>query len=366
MSARKISKAKNSLLYLAICSRSQSPGVIKKIKGVVSGAKACGYDSRSVIIEPGKLISYVLFIYNIAFAKEKYVFIRYINVIGIWILFSGFILKIRGRDLFIDVPTPIKNHLREICGSPQTGLVEFVNVLLIFLQGSLPFLSAKKVVQYAEEGKFFSLGVERKTIKIGNGVDVESIPCRSSAPKWPSLTLNLVAVGTIAFWHGWDKLIEAIRIVGNDPEVDFNINLSIIGDGPDRIKLEQLVSSYNLSNNIKFTGLLYGKELYEEYNKAHFGVSSLGWSRVGIYEASPLKVREYLAAGLPVIAATKDPDFNNNDSIVINLADEGSVDNIVKFIRNISLMKIPSVKECRLFAENNLDFKIKMKKVLQS
>ncbi|MCD6566082.1 MAG: glycosyltransferase [Bacteroidales bacterium] len=364
MFKNKVREDQSSLLYLAMCSKLRAPGVIKKIEGIVHGAKSCGYNSNLIIIEPGHVAKYFVFIYKMAFAEEKYVFIRYVNRMGLWIFLAGVILKIRRRKLFVDVPTPMRNHLREALGNKEKRWIDLIDIALIVIQGCVPFLSATKLIQYAEEGKWFSLGVRKKTIKIGNGVDVESIPCRCSAPTWPSSNLNLVAVGTIAFWHGWDKLIEAIRIVRDDPEVNLNINLTIIGDGPERSKLEHLVSSYNLSSNIKFPGLRYGEELYNEYDQAHFGISSLGWSRVGIYEASPLKVREYLAAGLPVIAATKDPDFSDDDSMVINLADDENFDNIVNFIKNVSSMKIPSPQKCRLYAENKLDFKTKMRAIL--
>lgn len=364
MFKNKVSENEPSLLYLAICSKLNAPGVIKKIEGIVHGAKSCGYNSKLMIIEPGHAAKYFIFIYKMAFAEEKYVFIRYVNRMGLLIFLAGVILKIRGRELFIDVPTPMQNHLREALGNKEKRWIDFIDIALIVIQGCVPFLSATKSIQYAEEGRWYSIGVKKKTIKIGNGISVDSIPYRHSAPIWPSKNLNLVAVGTIAFWHGWDRLIEAIRILRNDPYVNFDVRFTIIGDGPERDNLQHLVLSYDLSDNIRFLGLLYGQDLYEEYNKAHFGIGSLGWSRVGIEEASPLKVREYLAAGLPVIAATRDPDFNGDEKILINVPDDENNDSIVSLIKSIYSMKIPSPQECRLYAENKLDFKIKMRAIL--
>ncbi len=364
MFKNKVSEDQSSLLYLAICSKLKAPGVTKKIEGFVNGAKACGYNSKSMIIEPGHVTKYLIFIYKMAFAEEKYVFVRYINKIGLLFFLAGIILKIRKRKLYIDIPTPMQNHLREILGKKEKKWVDLIDIVLIMIQGVVPFLSATKLIQYAGEGRWYSIGVRKKTIKIGNGISVEFIPCRNSAPIWPAKNLNLVAVGTIAFWHGLDRMIEAIRTLKEDPSIHFDVKFSIIGDGPDRERLQDLVLSYDLSNNVKFLGMLYGEDLYEEYKKAHFGIGSLGWSRLGIDEASPLKVREYLAAGLPVIKATKDPDFTDEEKIILNVSHDENYDSIVNLIKNIYEIEIPSPQKCRLYAEKRLDFKIKMQSIL--
>lgn len=353
-----------ALAYIAMCSRKKSPGVFNKINGTVNGAKSCGYNSRSIIIEPGHAGKYLLFLYKITFAKEKYVFIRYINRIGLFIFIAGMIIRIRRRKLYIDIPTPIQHHLREIFIHGKITWIKLLDAFLMVIQGSLPFLSATKIIQHGEESRWFSSGVRSKTIKIGNGVDVSSVPCRNSAPILMGHCLNLVAVGTVASWHGWDRMIKAIKVIKDAAQTGFDVKFKIIGEGPDLERLKQLVLSYNLSDNVFFSGLLYGDDLYNEYKIAHYGVDSLGWDRVSAYEASSIKVREYLAAGMPVITATKDPDFSGDESFLMTVPSNEDINCIAALLKKIYFMPVPQPRECRLFAENKLDFKVKMRSIL--
>lgn len=73
----------------------------------------------------------------------------------------GFILKIKKQSLIIDIPTPMINHIQEIKNHNHKTINKLINIALIYIQGSVPFLSAAKIVQYAEESTF---GVKKKTL----------------------------------------------------------------------------------------------------------------------------------------------------------------------------------------------------------
>jgi len=355
-----------SLLYLAICSKKSAPGVFRKIEGFVAGARACGYNGRAVIYSPGHWSSYLFFIAKLALAPEKHIIIRYIDKVGLAIFFGGLVLRLRRRNLYIDIPTPIRNHLREIAGKKDCKFRDAVEMLLIGMQGAIPFLSATRLIQYAPEGRWFSLGVAGKTVRIGNGIDVGSVPCRSSAPQWPAKTLNLVAVGTVGFWHGWDNVIEAMRLLRENHHANFAVKFTIIGEGPELRNLKRQAESSGLADNVRFLGMLYNDELYAQFADAHFGVGSLGWSRIGLKEASPLKAREYIAAGVPVIYATKDPDLENSEPIALRIKEEDVVFGLCSLLKKISESKFASAQECRRFAQNKLDFKVKISSIISA
>jgi glycosyltransferase involved in cell wall biosynthesis len=357
-------RQKPSLVYIAMCSRKEAPGVVSKVNGVVRGARSCGYNGRAQIIEPGPVGRYLRFVYEIATAKEEVVFVRYINRVGVLVFVAGLILRMRSRDLYIDVPTPLQNHLREVFTHEKQTWINVLDGCLMMVQGVLPFLSATKVIQYAEESWWFSIGVRKKTIKTGNGIDVSSVPVRESAPMVTGKRLNLVAVGTIASWHGWDRVIKAIAKLRSSGGVMCDVTFKIIGEGPESGRLKQLASSCGVADNVLFPGLLYGEELYNEYRSAHYGIGSLGWSRIGVSEASPLKVREYLAAGMPVISATKDPDFVGDESFVLSVTSDEDIDSLVDILKKVCFMPIASPQECRRFAEEKLDYSIKMRAIL--
>jgi len=74
--------------------------------------------------------------------------------------------------------------------------------------------------------------------------------------------------------------------------------LTIVGDGPERQKLEKLILELNLSNSVKILGLLQPFELIQEYKKhAVFILPSLS-------EPWGLVVNEAIASNLPVIVSS--------------------------------------------------------------
>lgn len=317
-----------------------------------------------MLIEPGGLRKHISYLLAIISAKEDYVVTRYSGKIGLFFFPIGLIFKVRNQKLIIDVPTPVTNLIREMKLKEHKNCINVIERIMIIALGSIPFLSSASIIQYADESKWFSNGVRNRIIKIGNGIDSKSILLRKSAPQWPSDLIILIGVGTIAKWHGYDRIIRAIKDLKDDIDYNIEIRFNIIGEGPEVINLQKIVKSFGLSNQIKFFGMLYEDELYSHYENAHFGIGSLGWSRVGVKEASPIKVREYLAAGLPVITATEDPDFDDNLPLFHRVSDGEEIESIIIFFKNIKSIIMPTPLDCRLYAENKLDFKVKVKRII--
>jgi hypothetical protein len=65
-----------------------------------------------------------------------------------------------------------------------------------------------------------------------------------------------------------------------------------------------------LSPNITWHGVLDRKGVLEVLADADVGVGTLALHRKSMQEACPLKMREYLAVGLPVMYGYQDPDID--------------------------------------------------------
>jgi hypothetical protein len=78
-------------------------------------------------------------------------------------------------------------------------------------------------------------------------------------------------------------------------------DLHIIGCGPDTLRAPP--------SNVTAHGFLEQKQYRPLLVAADLGVGPLALHRKHMDEACPLKTREYLAMGLPVITAHRDPDF---------------------------------------------------------
>ena len=358
----------NSVLYVAICSAKSSPGIYKKVTGFIKGAKKSGYHSRAKTIEPNGIIGNIQFIYQVLIAKEQNIIVRYIPKLGVLFFLLGILLKFRNKFFYIDVPTPMINHLSEIFNSDHSAIRKSLNIGLIILMGSIPFLSCKKIIQYSIESPFFSFLCKNKILLVGNGVSCEDVVLRKNSPTWPDKIFSLVAVGTVATWHGWDKMINIIAEINQDNSIPYNIEFTVVGDGPDLQKLIDLSQNLGISSYVNFTGFLSGSDLDRQYEKAHYAIGSLGWERVGINFASPIKTREYLAAGVPLIYSAKDIDLLDiTDNGMAIYVDTSSHNKFLKnTLSNMHMQNIPSPDVCRDFSLSKLDFHHKVVSILSS
>jgi len=100
----------------------------------------------------------------------------------------------------------------------------------------------------------------------------------------------LLYIGRLSGEKGIGTLIKAFKAVKEK-----NIQLMIVGDGPER---ESLVKRAKEDNRIQFTGYLSGKELGEATQNAKAVVVPSEW-----YENAPISILEAFAYGKPVIGA---------------------------------------------------------------
>lgn len=139
---------------------------------------------------------------------------------------------------------------------------------------------------------FPSLSPECKMVS-PNGVDLSNASVLkkelAAFPEKPALLF----VGTPGQkWHGIDLLFALAKAM---PECVFHIV------GPEQIS--------DAPANMIFHGYLSGGPLENLYARSHVGIGTLALFRKKFSEACPLKVRDYLAAGLPVILGYQDSVF---------------------------------------------------------
>jgi glycosyltransferase involved in cell wall biosynthesis len=134
---------------------------------------------------------------------------------------------------------------------------------------------------------------------VPNGINPERFP-PDVEPSLPATAgiFTVGFVGTLKPWHGLPTLIEAFdRLHERDPRT----RLLIVGDGSERERLERDVSDRELTEAVAFTGSVDPNEIPGLL--ASMDVATAPYPDDPEFYFSPLKVYEYMAAGVPCVAS---------------------------------------------------------------
>ena len=156
---------------------------------------------------------------------------------------------------------------------------------------------------------------------IGNGIDLSRF--HTLPPTLGDAAPRLVFMGLPGrAWHGLEDIF---RLAQARPEWTFDLI------GPARADVPGL-------KNLHAHGELTSADYLPILRMADAAISTLAWHVNHMSEASPLKSREYLALGLPVIGAYKDTDIPPGDPVYLQLPNRqgaivDAVDRVELFIR---------------------------------
>ena len=115
----------------------------------------------------------------------------------------------------------------------------------------------------------------------------------------------LIFIGHLSIWHGIDIILTVLQ---QRPST----RLWVVGEGPEENNLKQLASKLGVESRIHWWGYQDGENLQRLLCGSDIGIGSLALHRNGLHEAQPLKVRQYLGAGIPTIVGYKDTLLGNN------------------------------------------------------
>ena len=129
-----------------------------------------------------------------------------------------------------------------------------------------------------------------------NGVNTRRItpghrPVTAPGPEAP---VTVGFVGTLKPWHGTDLLLRALARTRE------NLRLDICGTGPQQEELEQLAAELGIAERVRFRGAVAPEQVPAVLHEIDIAAAPYP---AGEHYFSPLKVYEYLAAGLPTIAS---------------------------------------------------------------
>lgn len=332
------------LYYIAIIGSSQSLGIIKKITGKIKILNELGKKTIGILLvhqedfnledeENIHFLTYSSLDYESAFKKttafleqnitnEDQILFRYPlackNTLKI-------LQKFPNRIWFehnTKETEELKNNFKKLTLRDWAYMFKHLyfsdywgNVMFLYNEkkyASQVFKLAKGGICVTDEIALYEserLNKKYKTFTVGNGILVEEIPLNPEIV-YDKKHLNLVMVSSTANdWHGIDRLVKGLA--------NYNglcvVQLHLIGNYTANIK--DLVKKYKLEKNIIFYPKTFGTNLFKLMNEMHIGIGSLGMHRIPLKQGSVLKVKEYMAMGMPFIIAHDEIDLIDKDDV---------------------------------------------------
>lgn len=190
---------------------------------------------------------------------------------------------------------------------------------------------------------------------LGNGIDTSQ---EELIPFMDNGIIDLFFMGSPRVqWHGLERVVRSLDYYKNNARFRFHI-----------IGYEEAEIKYKPNNKtiFKFYGYLSNeREINDILKTADIAVGTMALYEKNMNEAAPLKVRKYLASGIPVVIAYSDVDLKkeleyvhiveNNDSFI-------NFEEIEIFYEKIKGDEIR--RKIREFAINNLDWNSKIRNLV--
>jgi L-malate glycosyltransferase len=181
------------------------------------------------------------------------------------------------------------------------------------------------VSQHTAEALERQLGVRDNLHTIENGIHVNDVTQISVSP----LASDIIYAGRLVDLKHIDVLVRAVVIIAKEHP---KVTCLIVGDGPERIKLEALAIEQGVADNILFTGFL------DNHNDVLAAMKS---SKVFVLPSSRegfgLVAIEANAAGIPVVTVNEEANaayklIDSTNGLVTSLQPQAVADAIATLL----------------------------------
>jgi glycosyltransferase involved in cell wall biosynthesis len=198
---------------------------------------------------------------------------------------------------------------------------------------------------------------------ISNGIDVDSIPMQAITPFNGFELIMIFVASEFVYWQGLDRLLRGMLEYSGDVKLELRL-VGVVGD-----EYQSLIQQLNRlpRRKIYCSGAVYGDELNKYFSGVHLAIGTLGLFRKGMEQACTLKVREYIARGMPFVYGYEDTDLGADFEYALRLAnDETPVDipELIAFVKSLS-QKQDLPRQLRQYAESHLDWRAKQEAMIR-
>ncbi len=191
-------------------------------------------------------------------------------------------------------------------------------------------------------------------MNIVNGVSADQLPLH--APRPEGSAVQLLALASMSYWQGYDRLLRSLADYRGTVPVRI---LMAGGEGDGSLAAwKQLAHELGVSDRVVFTGPLSGEPLNDAVARCDIGIGGLGLHRIGQYRSTTLKLREYMARGLPFVYAVEDPSIPQDDRFCLQLPNDDSPIDMEQLVRfSLRSRSEPGLaEEMRAYAKQHMSW----------
>lgn len=215
-------------------------------------------------------------------------------------------------------------------------------------------------VTYSKDTHIFGV----PCINLENGIDFDNI--RFVPTIFPEKEINLLAVSAMSPWHGYERVIEGLKNYYSDQHRQFVINLHLVGEGQEKANWQALTKTYSLQEHVIFHGHKTGEALSGIFDLCQIGVASLGFYKIGLFDGSPLKTREYIAMGKPFIYSNGEERLKDKQDFCKKVSNDSSpldMNDVITFYQSVKAID-KLCDKMNNFAQQNYSWQAQMQKMV--
>ena len=204
-----------------------------------------------------------------------------------------------------------------------------------------------------------SLGIEQSRIKVLlNGVNTEHFSPVTNFEK-SAKQQRILTVARLDLNKGHDHVLKALVMLKKE---GFTPNYTIVGQGPEEMRLRNMVRDLDLENQVVFTGFISDDELPAIYTSCDIYVMASREipGRLDLVEGFGISFLEAGASGLPVIAGDSggisDAIQNGKTGLLVNPDEPEDIASAIKRLLNDDNLAKRLGSEGRRWAETQMSW----------